>query len=210
MRGAAARARRGVPWGIVVLTLLVVPACDSADDGDATSPTERAPTSSVASCPAADLQLRPVERIATRASPDWSATQLTCAGNEAGCVASAPVDAGIVLLGPETEGTKYVLGPVIVDGSDVARATARREGQPGLGWSVTVDLIEDGTTALLAGTEALVGAVDPGNRIAIVVDGTIVSAPAVTAPISSGAVVLTSGLSEAEATALAASLNDAG
>jgi preprotein translocase subunit SecD len=48
-----------------------------------------------------------------------------------------------------------------------------------------------------------------GSRIAIVVDGRIVSAPTVQAPITSGNVVVTSGLTEREARSLATRL-DAG
>ena len=214
MRSAAVRSRRGSRWGLVALAVLSVPACDRAADGDTTSSTARSSvTSSVAPSPATDLQLRPVERIVSPASSDWAATQPTCPGDGADladCVASAPPAAGIVLRGPKTEGAKYVLGPVIVDGSDVARATARPEGQPGLGWSVSVDLTAGGTAALLAATEAVAGAADPRNRIAIIVDGTIVSAPAVMAPISSGAVVLTSGLTEADAETLTEGLTGSG
>jgi hypothetical protein len=43
----------------------------------------------------------------------------------------------IVLLRPEQGSEKYVLGPVIVDGTDVERATARLEQQPDL-WSVSI------------------------------------------------------------------------
>ena len=196
-----------------MLTLLSVTACDRAADQDTASSTTRgSATSSVAPSPATDLQLRPVEQTVSPASPDWSSTRPTCPRDGAAlaeCVASAPPDAGIVLRGPEAAGAKYVLGPVIVGGSDVSRATARPEG-PGLGWSVSVGLTADGTAALLGATEAVAGAADPRNRIAIIVDGTIVSTPAVMAPISSGAVVLTSGLTEADAESLVAGLTDSG
>ncbi len=208
MGRATRRERRGLPLGIVAIALLVASACDRAEGGG-TSPstTQRPETSTVAPPDGTDLQMRPVDRIVTRASPDWTETPLTCRGHGrslSDCVASAPDDAGIVLPGPEAEAERYVLGPVIVDGADVARATA--QPQPGDGWFVSVDLTAEGTTALLAATGAAAGAADPRNRIAIVVGGRIVSAPAVMAPISSGAVVVTSGLTETDAESLAASL----
>ena len=64
-----------------------------------------------------------------------------------------------------------------------------------------------GPPRCLAATETVARAADPRNRIAILVDGAIVSAPAARAPISSGAVVLTSGLTEADAESLAAGLS---
>jgi preprotein translocase subunit SecD len=45
-----------------------------------------------------------------------------------------------------------------------------------------------------------------GSRIAILVDGRIVSAPTVQTPITSGDVVVTSGLTERQATSLATRL----
>jgi preprotein translocase subunit SecD len=108
----------------------------------------------------------------------------------------------IVLLGPA--GDKYVLGARIVDAGDVEIAGARRDAPRSSGWSVSVNLTADGTAAFEAATETTIG-----SRIAIVVDGRIVSAPTVQAPITSGNVVVTSGLTEREATSLASRL-DAG
>ena len=67
-----------------------------------------------------------------------------------------------------------------------------------------MNLTADGTAAIQTATESAVG-----SRIAIVVDGRIVSAPTVQAPIASGDVVVASGLTEREARALATRL-DAG
>lgn len=106
----------------------------------------------------------------------------------------------IVLLGPA--GDKYVLGPGIVDANDVENAAAQPEAPPSAGWSVSVNLTADGTAALGTATESAVG-----SRIAIVVDGRIVSAPTVAAPITSGGVVVATGLTEREATSLASRLD---
>jgi preprotein translocase subunit SecD len=107
-----------------------------------------------------------------------------------------------VLLGPA--GDKYVLGPRIVDAGDVENAGAVTGAPPSSGWSVSVNLTADGTAAFGTATESAMG-----SRIAIVVDGRIVSAPTVQAPITSGNVVVTSGLTEREARSLATRL-DAG
>ena len=65
-----------------------------------------------------------------------------------------------------------------------------------------MNLTADGTAAFQTATETTVG-----SRIAIVVDGRIVSAPTVQAPITSGDVVVTSGLTEREARSLATRLD---
>jgi preprotein translocase subunit SecD len=67
-----------------------------------------------------------------------------------------------------------------------------------------VNLMADGTAALETATGTAMG-----SKIAIVVDGRIASAPIVEAPITSGDVVVASGLTEPAATSLAARL-DAG
>jgi preprotein translocase subunit SecD len=67
-----------------------------------------------------------------------------------------------------------------------------------------VNLTADGTAAFQTATKNTVG-----SRMAIVAAGRIVSAPTVQAPITSGDVVVTSGLTEREARSLATRL-DAG
>ena len=95
-----------------------------------------------------------------------------------------------------------MLGAGIVDGNDVERAIAQPDAQPGSGWSVYVNLTAEGTAAFETATEAAVG-----SEIAIIIDGRIVSSPVVAAPITSGDVVLASGLTERAATSLASKLD---
>jgi preprotein translocase subunit SecD len=90
----------------------------------------------------------------------------------------------------------YELGPVVVDGADVAEASAMQNAA--VGWSVIVRLTPAGMDQLASATRMSVG-----GRIAMVVDGRVVSAATLQAPIGSGSVVVTSGVSEAEAKALA-------
>ena len=163
------------------------------------------PSGSIASSEGADLQLRPVIEIVPRSSMHWDGTDLTCAAlGEAlsNCVAATLDAPRIVLLRPGEAGEKYVLGPRIVDGNDVERAIAQQDAQQGVGWSVYVELTPEGTAAFETATEAAVG-----SEIAIIIDGRIVSSPVVAAPITSGDVVLASGLSEPTATSLASKLD---
>ena len=95
-----------------------------------------------------------------------------------------------------------MLGPRIVDASDVEDAAAQPDASPSSSWSVSTHLTAHGTAALATATES-----NMGSRIAIVVDGRIVSAPTVALPISSGNVVVANGLTEGEATSLASRLD---
>ena len=178
--------------------LVFAAACGPADDMPS-------PSGPMAPSDGAGLQLRPVTEIVSRSSADWDETQVTCAGHGVGfrdCLASTLDAQRIVLLRPGTHGDKYVLGAVIVDGGDVERAIAGQDPQPGTGWTVYVDLTLGGTAAFEAATEAAVG-----SAIAIIIDGRILSSPIVAAPITSGDVVVASGLTEHEATSLASKID---
>jgi preprotein translocase subunit SecD len=189
------RRHRSTRWFII---LMLASACGPEDDVPS-------PSGSIASSEGADLQLRPVIEIVPRSSMHWDGTDLTCAAlGEAlsNCVAATLDAPRIVLLRPGEAGEKYVLGPRIVDGNDVERAIAQQDAQQGVGWSVYVELTPEGTAAFETATEAAVG-----SKIAIIIDGRIVSSPVVAVPITSGDVVLASGLPERAATSLASKLD---
>jgi preprotein translocase subunit SecD len=196
--GGETRAQRIRWWAWWLLALVTATACSSTPD---TPP----PSGSMAVSNGGALQMRPVVAVVRRSATAWDQTELTCA--ERGhylrdCVQAALEAPRIVLLG--SAGDKYVLGPRIVDASDVEHAGAVPDAPPDSGWSVSVNLTADGTAAFGTATESAIG-----SRIAIVVDGRIVSAPTVQAPITSGNVVVASGLTEQAATSLAMRL-DAG
>ncbi len=193
--GLRRRVERSRRW---IVALVLASACTHAQVGVS-------PSGSVAPSNGADLQLRPVIQVVPRSSPDWDETHLTCAARSvaiADCVAASLDAPRIVLLSPGDGGAKYVLGAKIVDGSDVERAIAQPGAQVGAGWIVYVDLAAAGTERFETATEAAVG-----SAIAIIIDGRIVSAPIVAVPIDSGDVVVASGLTQREATALASSLD---
>jgi preprotein translocase subunit SecD len=158
----------------------------AACGGDPASPSE-----------AAAFQLRPVVEIVSGSSPR-PYVPVTCdaEGHEAAACLDAHAGGSVVVLEP-TSMDLYELGPVVVDAADVADAEAV-EDQAGAGWSVTVQLTPEATDAFASATRAAVG-----DRFAILVDGRVVSAPTVQAPIGSGNIVVTVGLPEAEAKELA-------
>jgi preprotein translocase subunit SecD len=157
-----------------------------------------------------NLQLRQVIDVLSHLSPDWKSTPLTCRDplEAVGtCVASAMDAERIVLLRPDDPARKYVLGPVIVDGTDVVDATAHLEPLPGPGWSVSAELTAEAAKTFEMATEAASGSAHPQNQIAIIVGGRIVSSPTVFEPISSGSFVIAGTFTETQARSLASSLN---
>jgi preprotein translocase subunit SecD len=67
---------------------------------------------------------------------------------------------------------------------------------------VYVDLTAEGTERFAAATDVALG-----SQIAIIVDGRIVSSPRVEVPITSGSVVVASGLTERRAAELASRID---
>jgi preprotein translocase subunit SecD len=182
------------------VALVVISGCAPADEGSPSPSSDP-----VAPANGADLQLRPVIEIVPPSSAQWDDTKLTCAAPSEvvrDCVASNLDAPRIVLLRPGSSREKYVLGPMIVDEHDVERAVARQDPEPGAGWTVSAELTAEGTAVFGTATEAAVG-----SKIAIIIDGRIVSSPVVAAPITSGDVVLASGLTERAATSLASKLD---
>jgi preprotein translocase subunit SecD len=172
-----------------------------------------ASSGSVAPSQHANFQMRQVMKIVSPSSADWSKTRLTCSGlGEAlsDCVASTLDAVRIVLLRPEQDGEKYVLGPVIVDGTDVERASAQLEQQSDLGWSVSIELRAEAAEAFKAVTQVAARSPGPQNEIAIILDGRMVSSPIVSGPIPNGKLIITGGFTETEAKALASSLIGSG
>lgn len=164
--------------------------------------------------PSEILQFRAVTAVVHRSSGDWATTPLTCSARDqstGACTGSIGEARSVVLLAPHSEGSiKYVLGPVIVDASDVVSAVASPPADvvlpaDNVGWVVDVKLSADGTEAFSAATMRALGS--PTRQIAIIVDGVVVSAPEVVVPIRTGSVRITGSLNERKAEALAARLN---
>jgi preprotein translocase subunit SecD len=111
-----------------------------------------------------------------------------------------------VLRGGGDSRTKYVLGPVVVDGSDVANARAAFTTLGNeTGWVVKIRLDPVATKTFQRATMRAVVASPPQNEIAIVVHGRVAASPTVQGVISNGAIRIP-GLSESSAKALARAL----
>ncbi len=157
----------------------------------------------------ARLEQREVLETLTPTTPGYDATPLTCAGpaerESEACTFEALRDQQVVFLDRDGE-TKYKLGPVLITGDAIRRASAVYDtgGQTavGQGWQIAFDLTSEGAGDFAEVTTRLVG-----RQLAIVVDQTVISAPTVESPITGGSGVITGSFTENRAKDLATQLN---
>ena len=163
----------------------------------------------------ARLEQRQVLSIIQGGTPTFATTPVTCqtTAQQAtkGCSFDALKNQKSSYL-DQTGATKYQLGPVVISGDEVTKATAvLNTGTTGAvsEWIVDFNLNSDGSKAFsdLTTRLAVLPATDPQKQIAIVVDRQVISAPAVTSAITGGSGQITGGFSEQEAKDLATVLN---
>jgi preprotein translocase subunit SecD len=97
--------------------------------------------------------------------------------------------------------TKYLLGPVAVDGKDITGASAGIP-QNGTAWVVNVNFNSAGSQAFGDTTKAIYQKQSPQNQFAIVLDGQVISAPVPNGPIYGGAEI-SGDFTQQDATTLA-------
>lgn len=196
---------------VALILALMATACGRSADSPSPRPGSTRPsTAALTPSQRAKLELRRVVEIIASSSPDWEKTPVTCELEDDAlmeCLVSTLDLSRVVLVaGQELGGAKYVLGPVIVDAADVARAEAAPAAQSDLGWSVDVQLAPDAANDFYRATTTALAATSPQDQIAIIIDGEVVSSPQVVELIAGGSFVLVGRFSEAEAKALASSL----
>ncbi len=108
----------------------------------------------------------------------------------------------VVVACDRTGAAKYVLGPTLVDGTEV------RNPQAGLRpntseWIVTLSFTSQGTKQFGDATTLLVSQTPPRNAFAIVLDGVVVSAPTVNTAIPGGQAEITGSFTQQSANDLA-------
>jgi preprotein translocase subunit SecD len=92
---------------------------------------------------------------------------------------------------------KYLLGPAVLEGTDVTNAAAGTRATTGE-WIVTLDLNNSGSEAWATFTAANVG-----KAVGITLDGRVVSAPTINGAINGGQTEISGNFTQAEATDLA-------
>ncbi len=102
---------------------------------------------------------------------------------------------------------KYVLGPVEVDGNDIADASAglqpTQNGGTSTTWEVRLNFKSSGADKFRAVTTRLYTLPEPRNRFGIVLDGLVISAPSANEPITGGQASITGNFTQASALDLA-------
>jgi hypothetical protein len=101
------------------------------------------------------------------------------------------------------DGLSYTVAPAEVQGSDIRTASASRTGAARR-WTVLIELTDRGKARFAALTGRLAGRPAPRNQVATVVDGSVISAPAVQAAITGGSLAIAGSYTETQARRLAA------
>ncbi len=102
-------------------------------------------------------------------------------------------------------GTKFVLGPAIVLGSEIADASAQLP-QNQLAWQVGLRLKGQGKSKFAQASTQMYQLQQPLSQFAIVLDGKVVSYPVIQGPITDGQASITGNFSQQESTDLANTL----
>ncbi len=102
---------------------------------------------------------------------------------------------------------KYILGPVEMDGTDLADATAGMiTGQNGAttnDWAVNLEFTSEGGDKFGKTTSRLYPLTDPRNRFAVTIDGYVITAPTTQAVITGGSAQITGSYDQTSSTLLA-------
>ncbi|MFE2044968.1 protein translocase subunit SecD [Streptomyces sp. NPDC059477] len=98
--------------------------------------------------------------------------------------------------------SKFLLGPVAVDGTDIDNAEALFDTQSAAGWKVTMDFNSDGATKFADITGQLATQTSPMNEFAIVLDDEVVSHPYVSTTITGGNAEISGNFTQEQAESL--------
>ncbi len=157
----------------------------------------------------ARLENREVLETLTPTTPGYDETPVTCGAPEDAdspeCAFETLREQDVVFLDRDGE-TKYKLGPVLMTGEAVDRASAvfvsASQSVSGSGWQIDFTLTGAGAQQFAQVTTDLVG-----RQLAIVVDRVVISPPTVDSPITNGTGVITGNFTENRAKDLATQLN---
>ncbi|QCU77904.1 protein translocase subunit SecD [Citricoccus sp. SGAir0253] len=168
---------------------------------------------------------KPTAEPENGSDPNWITPQLAAEFEAYDCAAQAreqdredlPADKPAIACQPGDEetgqpGVKYILGPVEVQGTDIAGAdyglVNTATGVSTNQWAVNLTFNGQGSDAFREVTQRLTPFPegDPRKQFAIVLDGTVVSAPQSNAVITDGRAQITGNFSEQSAAALAEQL----
>jgi preprotein translocase subunit SecD len=149
--------------------------------------------------PPASLQATPSSKPTNGSDLAWVTPKLQDLYTNYKCsapddVTSAPDDEPLVTC--DNDGAaKYILGPVEVSGSDISNATSglasNSQGTTTGEWAVNLSFNGAGTKDFGSVTNRLVKLAQPQNQFAIVLDGTVITAPTTNSAITNGKAQIT-------------------
>jgi preprotein translocase subunit SecD len=140
--------------------------------------------------PAATLRATPTASPSNASDPNWITPKLQAQFLAYDCKdknndpANAPKDQPMITCDLE-DSQKFILGPTELDGSSITDASSGQNSQNGQ-WEVLVKFNAAGTKVFTEVSQRLYGAQAPLNQFAFVLDGKVVSAPAMRAIITDG------------------------
>jgi preprotein translocase subunit SecD len=157
----------------------------------------------------ARLEQRAVIATITPTLPDYASTPVTCETatekESSACSFEALKDKEVVFYDRDGQ-TKYKLGPVLITGDAIKKATATystgSQTQVAQGWEINFQLTSEGSDTFGQVTTDMIG-----QQLAIVVDQEVISAPTVQGAITTGNGVITGSFTAQRAKDLATQLN---
>ena len=160
----------------------------------------------------ARLEERPVLAILAPGDP----TPITCSAADPNLAAGlcdkvGALDTAEVIYPDPRQGVKVRLGPVVVDGGNIKKATALFNSASSTNatpqWVVSFEMDSAGTAAFAKASTLAVAHQSPQDQIAIAVDRTIISSPRVIQPITDGKGEISGSFTQQSASDLATVLN---
>ncbi|MFB2581981.1 protein translocase subunit SecD [Herbiconiux sp. P15] len=128
-----------------------------------------------------------------------------CNSAEADDAGQAPADQPLVTC--DDNGVKYLLGPVEIEGSDIADATSgvgtTQNGASTGSWVVDLTFNDEGTQKFADVTTRLFGLTGVQNQFAIVLDGRVITAPTTGGAFTDGRAQISGSFTQDSAKALA-------
>jgi len=143
----------------------------------------------------------PAAGVSAAINAQFAALDCTNPTSRQGSGADAPND--VIVACSSKSAIKYILGPAEVLGRQVSKATAGIDQQGASAWYVLLTFNGEGTKAFGNITARVTKLASPQNQVAIVLDGLVVSAPAIREAIPSGNAQITGSFTQAEAQDLA-------
>ncbi|MCR6690135.1 protein translocase subunit SecD [Cellulomonas sp.] len=133
------------------------------------------------------------------------------AGGISGDPDAAFVTCSIDITTNQSDGLKYILGPVEIDGKEISSASSGLEtlanGAVGSRWVVSMEFTGKGSNLFSDVTTRIKDLSSPQNQFAMVLDGLIISAPSVDETIPNGRAQISGTFTQSSAAELANRLN---